>query len=217
MLHGLRRKWLNKYVHIALFPLNGAPSVAPISRCDSSWEPSLSQTNQSRGESPQPDWFHKKEFGHCVKQKKKKVFYTAPFLVTLFLPSWQVHWYRPRLLHLQSCALSAQLVRCLSGTMWWKQVSVKMWAQQSLIQAWVWHRLFHLERFRPTVSAWSKSCSFLSSADEYISVIKWTATKQKLNNIRRSWQHHQGCGDMYNSLFSNPVGHISEGTRVEID
>ena len=152
-----------------------------------------------------------------VWNKKKKVFYTAPFLVTLFLPSWQVHWYRPRLLHLQSCALSAQLVRCLSGTMWWKQVSVKMWAQQSLIQAWVWHRLFHLERFRPTFSAWSKSCSFLSSADEYISVIKWTATKQKLNNIRRSWQHHQGCGDMYNSLFSNPVGHISEGTRVEID
>lgn len=70
MLHGLRRKWLNKYVHIALFPLNGAPSVAPISRCDSSWEPSLSQTNRSRGESQQPERFHdlvSEKFGRWKK------------------------------------------------------------------------------------------------------------------------------------------------------
>lgn len=51
----------------------------------------------------------------CIKKywHTDDVFYTALFFfrITLFLPSWQIHRYLPRLLVLQSHALSVQPVR----------------------------------------------------------------------------------------------------------
>lgn len=121
--------------------------------------------------------------------------------VTLFLPSWKIHRYMPRLLVLQSCALSAQPVRSgvdlgpcdgnRNSSLWFRPESnivrfTSLWTDVGQQQAGSALVLIPNE-FLQSVLNPKPACSCTVLMNIFLSkAIKWTAKKQKRNEIWRS-------------------------------